>query len=60
MLKTCSIMAVIGFLAFWALGFLAFTGNASETLTVFYIMLAFSGLALGSFSYLRLCRNNPK
>lgn len=60
MLKLCSIMTVVGFFGFWIFGFLALTSNIQDNLIIAYAFLAFGGLILGSFSYLRLCRYNPK
>jgi hypothetical protein len=59
MLKTCSLVTVIGFCAFWVFGFLALTGDGNSTLTAAYAVAAFAGLAAGSFAYLRLCRVMP-
>ena len=59
MLKIFSIMTIVGFFGFWAFGALALSDTAQSNLTVLYVLFAFSGLVLGSFSYLRLCRNTP-
>jgi len=59
MLKILSVMTIVGFFGFWAFGALALSDAAQSNLTVLYVLFAFSGLVLGSFSYLRLCRNTP-
>ncbi|MAY33372.1 MAG: hypothetical protein MRY67_06615 [Rhodovulum sp.] len=56
-MKICSLTCVIGWLAFWAFGFLAISAQGapnSEIMTS--SLLAFAGLMAGAVSYLKLAQ----
>ena len=55
MLKVCALSCVIGWSAFWAFSYLALTADpAAVTQSSLAALLAFGGLMLGTFSYIRL------
>ncbi len=56
-MKTLATLNVIAWSVFWVFGFLALTENAGNAMQMsLYTMLAFSGLAGGTYSYLKICR----
>lgn len=58
MLKFCALACVIGWSAFWAFSYLALTADpAAVAQTTLAALLAFAGLLVGTFSYIRLGRD---
>ncbi|MEY4983387.1 MAG: hypothetical protein RIR62_1653 [Pseudomonadota bacterium] len=57
MLKICALSCVIGWSAFWAFSYLALTADpAAVAQSTVAALLAFGGLLVGTFSYIRLGR----
>ena len=58
MLKICALSCVVGWSAFWAFSYLALTADPADVVqTTLAAALAFGGLLTGTFSYIRLGRD---